>query len=259
MQYLRILAAAIFVSLQDVFNDAFATASKQYELLRNEEAANFINYSAYKAVMLSHERVASLMRIPTSLSDSKFREKFMEKITKLTEEQRQALLLITQVRPMQVSAEANVKFSFGSPVYVAFVAVNRSAFLAEVEPDPNNPETFSALGHAQSVLGIPVTDESGLQLMLSPREVVGNRTTGKAFIKGAASSLFDTDDDIDEDEDLIEDTPNPTLYTEASLSVLSTDGLKQVIAAYPNLVVKTNNGKVNKAATIAALVGQPVI
>lgn len=258
MKFLRILMAAVFCSIDDVFGDTFAAASREFDLQREDVKGNVQsvatqNFSVYKGVLLSRERIASLMKIPTTLSADAFREKFVAKIQRLNEEQRQALLTVCQVRSMSVPVETNMKFSYGSPVFTNFLATNRSAFLANTEPDPNDPETYSALGHAQSVLGLAVTDESGLQLMLSPREVVATRSIGKTGVKGAASSLFDADIDT-EDDDFAE-----TTYTVEMLKGLSNDQLKKVMVAYPTSVIKKADGKTDKDATINALVGKAVI
>lgn len=220
-KFTRILSAAVFVSATDVFGDTFATASREFVLTREETSVPTVNFSIFKGILLSRERVASLMMIATSLSGENFREKFLAKIATLTEEQAQAVLVVCQVRPMAVPVETEVKFSYGSPVFTSFVQINRSAFLAGSETE------LSTLGRAQQTLGLQPADEVGLQLMLAPRIVVANRTISKGQ---STYSGMDFDDDDDDGK-----TKNPNLVrrklTSDELDALSVSQIKAYVGA----------------------------
>ena len=259
MRYIKILLAAVFCSLDDVFGNTFAAESIAFglEKERNGETTTVEtrNLSVYKGVLLSRDRVAGLLNISTDLDAIAFRTKFEQRVNKLTDDQAQNVLTICQVRPMAVPVE-NQHLHFGTPVTASFIAINRSAFLANVEPNQNDSNTLSSFGKALVALKLPVADEVGLQLMLAPRIVVANRTISKG--QSTYSGMdFDDDDSIEEVVEEIEN--NPTTLTVDAANGLTTDELKKYVTKYTDKVVRTAAGKIDTVATRTALVGVTVL
>lgn len=230
MRYIKILLAAVFCSLDDVFGNTFAAESIAFGLEKERNGETTIvetrNLSVYKGVLLSRDRVAGLLNISTDLDAIAFRTKFEQRVNKLTDDQAQNVLTICQVRPMAVPVE-NQHLHFGTPVTASFIAINRSAYLANVEPDPNDSNTLSSFGKALVALKLPVADEVGLQLMLAPRIVVANRTISKGQ---STYSGMDFDDDDDDGK-----TKNPNLVrrklTSDELDALSVSQIKAYVGA----------------------------
>ena len=253
------MLAAVFCSLDDVFGNTFAAESIAFglEKERNGETTTVEtrNLSVYKGVLLSRDRVAGLLNISTDLDAIAFRTKFEQRVNKLTDDQAQNVLTICQVRPMAVPVE-NQHLHFGTPVTASFIAINRSAFLANVEPNQNDSNTLSSFGKALVALKLPVADEVGLQLMLAPRIVVANRTISKG--QSTYSGMdFDDDDSIEEVVEEIEN--NPTTLTVDAANGLTTDELKKYVTKYTDKVVRTAAGKIDTVATRTALVGVTVL
>lgn len=255
MRYIKILLAAVFCSLDDVFGNTFAAESIAFGLEREVNGETVTvetrNLSVYKGVLLSRDRTAVLLNIDNSLDATAFRTKFERRVSKLSNDQAQAVLTICQIRPMAVPVE-NQHLHFGTPVTASFIAVTRSAFLANVEPNPNDSNTLSTFGKALVALGLKPADEVGLQLMLAPRTVIANRSISKTTAT-YSSMDFDDDDDID----LIHASPNS--LTADAAAALTNEQLKAYIAKYADRVKRTTAGKVDAVATRTALIGVEVL
>lgn len=230
MRYIKILLAAVFCSLDDVFGNTFAAESIAFGLDKEKNGETTTvetrNLSVYKGVLLHRERVASLLNINSNLDAAAFHTKFEQRIAKLTDDQAQNVLTVCQIRPMAIPVE-NQHLHFGAPVTASFIAVNRSAFLANVEPDPTNPATLSAFGKALVALGLKPADEVGLQLMLAPRVVVANRAISKSQ---SAYSGMDFKDD-DEIETKAKPAPQQLVFTAEEWDNMETSEIKSKLTA----------------------------
>lgn len=261
MRYIKILLAAVFCSLDDVFGNTFAAESIAFGLEREVNGETVTvetrNLSVYKGVLLSRDRTAVLLNIDNSLDATAFRTKFERRVSKLSNDQAQAVLTICQIRPMAVPVE-NQHLHFGTPVTASFIAVTRSAFLANVEPNPNDSNTLSTFGKALVALGLKPADEVGLQLMLAPRTVIANRSISKTTAT-YSSMDFDDDDDGIEEVEIEEVQNNPTTLTADAANALTTDELKKYVTKYADKVVRTAAGKIDTVATRTALIGVTVL
>lgn len=252
MRYIKILLAAVFCSLDDVFGNTFAAESIAFglEKERNGETTTVEtrNLSVYKGVLLSRDRVASLLNISTDLDVIAFRTKFEQRVNKLTDDQAQNVLTICQVRPMAVPVE-NQHLHFGTPVTASFIAINRSAYLANVEPNPNDSNTLSSFGKSLVALKLPVADEVGLQLMLAPRIVVANRTISKG--QSTYSSMDFNDEPAETENTKNKPAPQPqqVVFTTEEWDNMDTAEIKAKLTA-----AGISFDKAAKKATLKTLV-----
>lgn len=234
---MRIISAAVFVKIGDII-DATTAIVSDANITRNGKPQ--MNVSFRKLTVLDEQL---FNRILNRVTKGKGLKTNTEKLESLTTEQLAAILQLCRVGSYMCNSDSREASFGGEMLKFAIGAQNRTSTVVGSEED-------SITSMCCEILDLPVREIqvaaiTGLQKV----ELVATRQIGRT----TENRFADWDDDDDDFAD-----PDET-YTAEMLRNLSNDQLKAVMKRYNSLVVKGADNKIDKPATINALVGQPVV
>lgn len=233
---MRIISAASFVNIGDVTEPTTAVVSDA-NIVRNGKPQ--VNVSFRKLTVLDEQLFNRILNRLTKGTGAKTQS---EKLAVLTTEQAAALLQISRVGSYMCNDDAKEAGYSGEVCKFKIGSANRTGTVVGSDVDSITAECCEIL--ELPVKEVTVACITGIQ----KTELVSTRNIARPMDNRFADWDDETEADIDEET-----------YTEADLKALNTDQLKAVMKKYSTLVKKGADGKIDKAATLAALVGQPVI
>ena len=239
---LRIINSATFVNVGDVTEPTTAIVSDA-KVKRNNKPQ--VNVSFRKLTVLDETLFNRILNRLTKDKVAKTRPR-SEKLEVLTTEQLAAVLQLCRVGSYMCNDDSKEAGYSGDVCKFKIGVANRTSTVVGTEND-------SITAECCEILELPVREVSVACITgIQKTELVSTRNIERT-VTDRFADWGDDDDDFNEDEN------EPEIYTAEMLNGLSNDKLKAVMIAYPTSVVKKADGKTDKAATITALIGQPVI